>query len=366
MADQNITHRTFKFRLYPSKAQTTRLNSTLSLCCELYNAGLQERRDAYRLERKFIGFVEQANQLPEIKEIRPELNEIYAQVLQNVLRRLDKAYQAFFRRVRERSGKAGFPRFKSRKRYDSFTYPQAGFGVKNGKLHLSKIGELKIKLHRPIDGRVKALTVTRSATGKWYACFSVEIEVQPLPQNDKAVGIDVGLSAFATLSTGEQIGNPRFFRTDKKALAKAQRQKRRKIARRIHERIRHRRNNFAHQLSYALVNLYGAIFFEKLNIKGMVKNHRLALSISDAAWNQLISFSSYKAANAGRICERVDPCGTSQECSACGAVVSKDLSQRVHSCSCGVTLDRDHNAALNVLARGLASFGLRTIEAPSL
>jgi putative transposase len=366
MADKNITQlKTYKYRLFPSRAQTTRLNGQLALLCELYNAGLQERRDAYRLEHKSIRYIDQQNQLPEIKEIRPELKEIHSQVLQDVLRRLDKAFQSFFRRVKEHKEKAGFPRFKSHKRYDSFTYTQSGFSLTNGKLRLSKIGDVRIKLHRPLTGKVKTLTVTRSATGKWYACFSVEVETQPLPQNGRTVGIDVGLTSFCTLSSGEQVDNPRFFRTDKKALARAQRQKRYKVARRIHERIKSRRSNFAHQLSHALVSLYGAIFFEKLNIKGMVRNHSLALSISDAAWNQLIQFTSYKAENAGRLCEQVDPRGTSQECSACGVIVVKDLSQRVHSCLCGLTLDRDVNAARNILARGLASVGLNAKEAAS-
>jgi putative transposase len=359
----HIVQKSFRYRIYPSRAQTTRMNGTLALLCELYNAGLQERRDAYRLEHKSIRYIDQQNQLPEIKEIRPELNDIHSQVLQDVLRRLDKAFQNFFRRVKERSGKAGFPRFRARKRYDSFTYAQSGFALKDGKLRLSKIGSLRIKLHRPLEGKVKTLTITRSATGKWYASFSVEVETYPLPQSDKAVGIDVGLIAFCTLSTGEQVDNPRFFRTDKKALARAQRQKRYKATRRIHERIKFRRNNFAHQLSRALVTLHSAIFFENLNILGMVKNHCLALSISDAAWHQLIQFTSYKAEDAGRLCGQVDPRGTSQECSACGAIVLKDLSQRVYSCSCGLTLDRDVNAARNILSRGLARVGLNAKEA---
>jgi putative transposase len=367
MADENITQRkTFKYRLFPSRAQTARMNETLALLCELYNAGLQERRDAYRLERKSIRYIEQANQLPEIKETRPELNDIHSQVLQDVLRRLDKAFQNFFRRVKERKEKAGFPRFRSHKRYDSFTYAQSGFSVKDGKLRLSKIGDVRIKVHRPIEGRIKALTITRSATGKWYACFSVEVEAGPLPQNDKAVGIDVGLSHFATLSTGEQIDNPRFFRADEKALAKAQRREKRKAARRIHERIANRRRNFAHQLSHALVSMFGIIAFEDLNIKGMVRNHCLSKSLHDAAWNQLVQFTTYKAECAGREVRTVDPRGTSQRCSACGAIVLKDLSQRIHDCSCGLVLDRDHNAAINILGLGLQAVGLRLKEAAHL
>jgi len=148
-------------------------------------------------------------------------------------------------------------------------------------------------------------------------------------------------------------------------LIKAQRRKRRKVIAHIHERIRFRRNNFAHQLSHKLVTLYGAIYFEQLNVGGMVRNHRLAKSISDAAWDQLIRFTSYKAAEAGRLCGRVDARGTSQECSACGTIVQKGLSQRVYDCSCGLVLGRDHNAAINILARGLAGVSLRAKEAAS-
>lgn len=341
------------------------MSGTLALLCELYNAGLQERRDAYKCERKSICYIDQQKQLPEIKKIRPELKEIHSQVLLDALRRLDKAFQAFFRRVKECKGRAGFPRFRSYKRYDSFTYPQSGFSLHGGMLRLSKIGDVRIKLHRPVGGKVKTLTVARSATGKWYACFSVECPSDPLPQNDTAVGVDVGLSAFATLSTGEQIANPRFFRTDEKALARAQRREKRKAARRIHERITHRRQDFAHQLSRALVSMFGLIAFEGLSIKGMVKSRRFAKAISDAAWNQLVTFTTYKAENAGRRIVQVDPRGTSQRCSACGAIVVKGLSQRIHDCSCGLRLDRDHNAALNILALGLQSVGLRAIEAPA-
>lgn len=367
MADKNRAQlKTYKYRLFPSRAQTTRMNGTLALLCELYNAGLQERRDAYRLERKSIRYIDQQNQLPAIKEARPELGEIHSQVLQDVLRRLDKAFQAFFRRVKERHGKAGFPRFRSCKRYDSFTYAQSGFALTDSKLRLSKIGDVRIKLHRPVEGKIKTLTIMRTATGKWYACFSVEVEGQPLLANDRAVGVDVGLSHFATLSTGEQIANPRFFRADEKALAKAQRKEKRKVARRIHERICNRRRNFAHQLSHALVSMFGLIVFEDLNIRGMVKNHCLSKSIQDAAWNQLVQCTTYKAASADRKCLQVDPRNTSKLCSACGRLVEKDLSMRVHHCSCGLSLDRDWNAALNILSRGLATVGVKAKEAPGL
>jgi putative transposase len=206
---------------------------------------LQERRDAYRLAGKSISYAEQQNQLPEIKQLRPELKDIHSQVLQDVLRRLDKAFAAFFRRVKA-GEMPGYPRFRPRRRYDSFTYSQSGFAFKSGKLQLSKVGRVKIKLHRPIEGRIKTLTITRTATGKWFACFSVEVESRPLPESATSVGIDCGLEKFATLSDGTEIENPRFFRSNEAALAKAQRKKRRQRAARIHQRLANRRRNFAH------------------------------------------------------------------------------------------------------------------------
>jgi putative transposase len=180
------------------------------------------------------------------------------------------------------------------------------------------------------------------------------------------------------LSNGEAIANPKFFRSDEKRLAKAQRKlsaatkgsperhKRRKVVARVHERIANKRRNFAHQESRKLVNRFAIIVFENLNIRGMLKNHCLAKSISDAAWSQLVQFTNYKAANAGRKCIQVNPRNTSKACSGCGLIVEKDLSVRIHDCSgCGLVLDRDHNAAINILALGLQSLPQMRIEAAS-
>lgn len=369
----------YKYRIYPSKAQATKLDATLALCCELYNSGLQERRDAWRINRTSINYHRQAIQLPEIKEVRPELKTIHSQVLQDVLKRLDKAFDNFLRRAKERDGKAGFPRFRPRSRYDSITYPQTGFSIEHGKLRLSKIGKVKIKLHRPVEGTIKTLTITRSSTGKWYACFSVEVEAQPLPESVETVGIDMGLKSFATLSTGEVIENPRFFRIEEKRLAKAQkklsaatkgtpeRRKARKVVACVHERIANKRRDFAHQLSRYLVSRFGIIVFEKLNIRGMLKNHSLAKSIADAAWNQTIQFTAYKAESAGRFEVEVNPRGTSNTTFCCGEKVDITLADRVIHCpKCQSVTDRDFNASLNILAAGLRSFGLRPIEAAPL
>lgn len=366
----------YKFRIYPSKSQTRKLETTLDICRELYNSALQERRDAWKLNRINITNQDQEKQLPEIKKIREDLNLVYSQVLQDVLKRIDRSFQNFFNRVK-RKEKAGFPRFQNKSRYNSFTFKQSGFNLKSGKLNLSKIGKVKIKLHRQIIGKVKTLTISRDSCGKWFACFSVETKEEMLEPTNKVIGIDVGVSTFATLSDGVEIDNPRFLKTDEKRLAIAQkrlskqakgtkeRYKKRKIVAKIHSRIKNRRSNFAHQVSSFLVKNYDVIFFESLNVKAMMKNHCLSKAIGDAAWNQLINFSLYKAENAGRTVKLVNPRNTSQQCSQCGEIVKKDLSVRVHHClKCGLVLDRDLNAAINIKTRGLASLGY-ALEAPA-
>jgi putative transposase len=275
------------YRIYPTKKQETILNAQLALCCELYNAALQERRDAYRMCGKRISFTQQSAQLPEIKAIRLEYEAIYSQVLQDVLQRVDKAFKAFFSRC-QAGQTPGHPRFKSTRRYDSFTYPQSGFGIdEQGKLALAKIGHIKLVQHRPFKGVVKTCTISRSATGKWFVCFACD-EVSPvvLPASEAQVGIDVGLKTFAYLSDGTSIDNPRFFREEEKALVRAQRQLsrtkigtperagRRKVVARVHERIRQRRENFVQQEARRLVNRFGMIAVEALVVRNMVKRPR--------------------------------------------------------------------------------------------
>lgn len=359
----------YKFRLFPTKTQRSKMERTLDLCRWVYNQTLAYRKDAWEKEGRSTSKYETNNLLPNWKIEKPDLNEVFSQVLQNTQERVDLALKAFFRRVKA-GEKPGYPRFRGSGWYDSFTYPQFGFKLLCGKLRLSKIGDIKIKLHRPIEGKIKRLTVRRSSTGKWFACFTVEIDDPPKPpwKDGSMVGIDVGLESFATLSNGEKIDNPRFFRSEEKALAKAQRRlskcakgtsQRRaavKVVQRVHERIANRRYNFAHQMSNQLVSKYGLIVFEDLNIKNMLKNHCLAKSISDAAWRMLVTTTSYKAESAGSKVVLVDPRNTSQLCSRCGLKVNKSLSDRVHECpQCGLVMDRDENAAINILRLGLQS-----------
>ncbi len=372
--------KSYKFKISVSKAIQTKFEQTLNLCCELYNSALQERRDAWRLNRVSINFHSQAVQLPLIKQDRPELENIYSQVFQDTLRRLSKAFDSFFRRVKQGDAKAGFPRFKSASRYHSFCYIQSGFKIVGDKLALSKIGSVKIKLHRSIEGVIKTCTIKRESNG-WYVVFACETEspAQMLISEIKtAVGIDVGLTTFGTLSNQEKIKNPKFFKTDEKALAKANRalskevkhsktfKRRVKVLNAIHRRITNRRNNFAHQESRRLVNRFDLIVFEDLSIAKMMQNGFLANGIADAAWNQLISFTAYKAENAGKMCKTVNPKGTSQECSKCGEIVKKDLSVRIHHClKCGLKICRDLNASYNILRLGLQSLGIQSLEATS-
>jgi len=361
--------KSFKYPIYPTKSQQSRMERTLDLCRWVYNQTLAYRKDAWEKEGRSTSKYETHNLLPEWKVEKPELIEVHSQVLQNVQERVEMAFQAFFRRVKS-GEKPGYPRFRGRGWYDSFTYPQSGFKLLCGKLRLSKVGDVKIKLHRPIEGKIKRLTIRRTSTGKWFACFSVEIDDPPKPpwKDGSMVGIDVGLESFATLSNGEKIDNPRFFRSEEKALAKAQRRlskcekgtpdrmKALKVVQRIHERIANKRYYFAHQVSHNLVERFGLIAFEDLSITKMLNNHCLAKSISDAAWRMLVTIISYKAESAGSIVVLVDPRNTSQLCSRCGLKVTKSLSDRVHECpQCGLIMDRDENAAINILRLGLQS-----------
>lgn len=356
--------KTFRYRIYPSKRQEETLNQTFALCCELYNAALQERRDAWKIERKSISRFDQINQISAIRKDRPDVANVNSRILQDVLARVDKAFKGFFRRVKTGST-AGFPRFRSVRRYDSITLCEGGAPSPVGnRIRLSKIGNVRINLHRSVEGTIKTLTVKREA-GRWYAMFACEVEPQPLTFSPNTIGIDVGLTHFATLSDGTQIDNPRYYREGQKALRVAQRRVARrkkgshrrrkavKILQRASIAIRNQRADFHHKLSRQLVSSNGLIAAENLNIKGMVRSN-LAKSINDAGWAQFLNFIAYKAASAGRVFVQVNPRGTSQTCT-CGAEVRKTLSQRWHSCLiCGLSLPRDHVSAQVILSRAEA------------
>lgn len=336
------------------------MNRTLTTCRHLYNDALAERKresELNELERKFgiipwgipqwIEYEDQQNALPLTKTSYQK--EVFSQVLQNVLKRVDRSFKNFFRGF-------GYPRFQGRDRYNSFSYPQSGFELKNGKLHLSKIGNIKIIQHRDIEGKIKTCTIKKDID-QWYVSFSCEID-DPVPVEVKTrTGIDVGLIDLITLSNGEQVKPPKFLRiSEDKLIHKQKRLSRKKlrsknrkqqaiIVAKVHRKIRNQRKDFAHKTSRMLVDNYDLIKFEDLQIKNMVQNHHLAKSISDAGWYQLMNLTEYKAAYAGKFVGFVNPAGTSQTC-ICGFSVPKDLSVRVHRCpNCGLVMGRDQVSA---------------------
>ncbi|WDL96450.1 RNA-guided endonuclease InsQ/TnpB family protein [Alicyclobacillus sp. ALC3] len=355
----------YKYRLYPTKEQEEKIQFTLERCRLLYNRLLDERRFVYETDKTTLNYYAQANTLNERKKYIPALTQVHSQVLQDVVKRLDKAFQAFFRRVK--AGETpGYPRFKSAGRYDSFTYPQSGYSINGNQITLSKIGGVKIKLHRQPQGTIKTCTVTVK-NGKYYASLSCEVEPNALPESKEAVGIDLGVKHLAITSDGEFYEHPKFLRESERTLHRKQRSvsrkkkgsvRRRKNIRelaRLHEHIANQRRDYAHKVSRKLVNGYGLLAFENLNVQGMVRNHHLAKSIVDASWNQLVQYTTYKAEEAGRRVVLVDPKNTSQQCSNCGKIVPKKLSERIHRCEhCGYVQDRDVNAAQNILKRALA------------
>jgi len=361
----------FMYRIFPNKRTLHTLEANLEECRWLYNDTLAFRKKAWEDETRNASYYETKRRIPVLKLARPSLATVHSQVLQNVTERVDLAFKAYFRRVKSGEKEVGYPRFKGYGRYDSMTFTQSGFKVTNNRLEVSKIGNIKLVLHRPVEGTIKTLTLRRSATAKWYACFSVEVEPKRLPELNNNVGIDVGITTFATLSDGVEIENPRFFRKEEKALAKVQRRLskevkgtperkfRRKAVARTHERVGFKRQNFSHQHSRKVVNEYGSIFVEDLRVNRMLHNHCLAKSISDAAWSSFFEMMSCKAAEAGRVFIKVNPAYTSQDCSSCGHRQKMPLSQRVFDCPCcNLHISRDLNAALNIKALGLQSVGL--------
>lgn len=411
MEKSNLTRRkAYKFRIFPSKPAIKCLEHNLDLCRELYNAALDERRSAYRIWKSvytgtqvlrfgegqvvgienvvgegappqpYLNYYSQADQLSEIKEARPEFREVHSQVLQNVLKRVDLTFAAFFRRVK--AGQTpGYPRFKGRGRYNSITFPQGGWALKNSKLTLSKIGTFRVKLHRSVIGKVKTVTIKREGLEKWFVVFSVETTaLVPAHHEGPAVGIDLGLEHFANLSNGQQVDNPRFFRKAQKKLAKAQskwdkvkhlrkgnplRGKRGKMVSAAHWKIKNCRSDFQHKLSKTLVQTYSLIAVENLNVKGLASG-MLAKSVNDAGWGQFLHMLNYKAENAGSRVVEVDARYTSQICPKCDAVAKKELSVRWHSCPCGCELHRDVAAALVILSRGLSTLRNQSVEATPL
>jgi putative transposase len=360
--------RAYKFRLSPNQSQERDLAKMRETHRRLYNACLHERKTVYETTGKSVKYTEQSARFTQIRKTNRFYAEINFSSAQATMRRLDKAYKAFFRRVKA-GEKAGYPRFKSRDRFDSVEFPTYGDGIKleGNRLRIQAVGFVKVVLHRPVEGEIRTVTLKWEAD-KWYVVFSCALSDVPIVPNDRPpVGIDVGLESFLSKSDGSKPEpNPRYLKDAlpelrRKARAVSRKQKggknRRKAVKRlrkVHARVKNLRKEHHHTVALKLVRRYGLIAAERLNIKGMLKNGRLARAISDVAWGNFLLTLEHKAESAGVPYVGVDPRGTSQRCSGCGAIVPKTLKDRWHECPhCSLSLHRDENSARDILRLGL-------------
>jgi putative transposase len=359
------TRTTFAYRVYPSGAQERRLDATLETARRFYNDLLAERKTAYEERRETVGKAALLRRVKERKATNPYAAGVHSHLLQVVVADLDRAFRAFFRRLK--AGEApGYPRFKGRDRFRSVGLKEYGngFRVDGRRLKVHGIGRLAVRWHRPLEGQVKTLRLTRKA-GKWYATFSCVVEAQPLPPTGQAVGVDVGLHHLLATSDGRTVAHPHHYREGQRRLRVLQRTvarrkkggvSRREAVRRLqrhHERVANQRRDFLNKVAHRLLADYDLIALEDLRLPSLVRNRHLSKSILDAGWGYLARHLTSKAASAGRAVCLVDPAYTSQECSGCGhrfrGLTLKD--RRVSCAACGLSLDRDHNAAVNILRR---------------
>lgn len=361
---------TYKFRLLPTKAQATAMEKWLEECRMLYNGLIEKRKTSWESNKKSLGLYDQINTLPKLKQTYPKLKTVHSQVLQNVCVRVDLAFQAFFRRIKQKQT-PGFPRFKGFGRYDSFCFPSTKeIKISDHSVCLPKIKDIKWIKHREINGNLRTATIKRTH-GKWYIYIVTDfINKKNYEKTGCSVGLDVGILTFATLSDGSKIENPRFFEEKQKQLAKAQRRlqksrdskdkrkikKHRKVIGKIHEKIVNCRHNFTHQVSNNLLKKYDTICIEDVNINSMIKKNWCNKQILDAAWGSFVNTLSCKAECADKNLIKVNPAYTSQTCHKCGTRTLHELKDRVFNCSkCKNSIDRDLNASHNIKTLGLQS-----------
>ncbi len=368
-----ILKQAYKFRAYPSKEQKAVLNRQMLLCKELYNNLLEKAKEHFKDTGKTFTKYDMIKWVTRFKKEHPEYNEVYSQALQNVPDRLSKAYKNFFRRAKEKRGgkkvKVGFPRFRTF--VSSLTYPQSGFKIEKKSIMLSKVGRINFVNHRDIEGSVKTFSVKKTKSGEWYVTIAVEKdEVIPFTNGKEIAGIDLGIKNYATLSDGSVFQNRNISKAESNRLKRLQKRisrrekgssKRKKAIRRFSkysEHISRIREDYLHKLSYSLVHSYSFIAYEELKIANMVRNHHLAKSISESSWRNFIHMLQYKAESAGCVAVGVNPQNTSKMCSGCGNIQEMPLSERTFNCGkCGLNIDRDLNASINILKRATSGQG---------
>lgn len=365
-------NRVFEYRLYPSKTQKRRLQSVLETCRRFYNALLAERRDAWEQQQRSVGKFEQLREVKVFKKTNPYAADIHSHVLQLVVVRLDLAFQAFFRRVKA-GEKPGYPRFKGRDRFSSFGFKEYGNGFRldGRRLKLSGVGRVAVRWHRALPCAPKTVRIARRADG-WYAMFTCRVDATPLPNTGKDVGVDVGITALIATSDGEKVPNPKWYRLAQKRLRRKQRRvsrrqkngsNRRKAVREVAAlglRVSRQRKDAINKIVRSLVDRYDFIAVEDLQVQSMVKNRRLSTSIMDSGWGYFRQRLHAKAAEAERVVVEVNPAYARQTCSVCHQRFQQPakLSARTVSCSCGMAMDRDVNAAANILWLGRSHWAL--------
>ncbi len=357
--------RAYKFRIYPDATRQAEIDERLILAQQFYNKILEKSIASYKNGKTKVSMAQFNRFVKEIIQEDKRYLKLYSQTRCEIEFRLLKAYQNFFRRVKEGNKKAGFPRFKSRDRYKSITYPQdnGSFSIRKDRLRISRIGTMRIELHRKIEGAIKTLAIKREGRD-YYAVFTTITEIKvPEVKNTNPVGIDLGLDSFVAMSDGTKIEKPKFMRQKRKKIAKWQKivarrnkgSKRRENAKQrlqsAYTEATNQSDDYLHKLSDNLVNSgYTSFAVEDLHIQNMVKNHRLAGSIQNASWNRFIQLLSYKAESAGLGIVKVDARNTSKTCSNCSNIQDMPLSERTYNCQrCGMSKDRDINASINIL-----------------
>lgn len=365
----------YKYRLLPTKKQHAALNHILEQQRILYNAALEDRIDRYRKTGSTVTFYDQCKSLTAWRASDEDARVTPVNMQRWTIKRLHDAYGDFFRRLKS-GGKAGFPRFRGKGRWRSFGFNSVdGWEFDGARLRFKSLpGGLRVHLHRdlPIDSDIRSCVISRDIAG-WFVTFNIRVRISVRSPAGAFAGIDVGIRDFATLSDGSSIPNPRHASRVEKELRRRQRslarckkggnrrKKVRKEVARLHLKLKNTRESYLHQVSADLVNRHDLIAVEKLNVKGMAKSY-LAKSIHDASWGKFRQMLAYKAAKAGRELVEANPRNTSQACSGCGAIVKKDLKTRIHDChECGLVLDRDHNAAINILHKAVAGLGLHNV-----
>jgi putative transposase len=382
MPEPTKLHRTYRHRLYPTRRQIDALEAQLGFACGLYNAALQQRRDAWRDRRTSVRLRDQQHELTDLRrDLDLDMNYCAQEM---VLQRLDLAFAAFFRRVRQ-GETAGFPRFRSAARFNtlSFRRGQGGAAIVADRLRIQGVGHIKVKWHRALPSEPKQTRITRR-NGRWYVAFTVAVDAEPLEPTGRGVGVDLGVRQFATLSTGSHIAGPRAFWREAPAIRRAQRKvarrqrgshrRRKAVAElaRLRERERNRRDDAAHKAARSLIDRYDFIAVEDLKVRNMVRGNRgLAREITDQGWSAFLTHLEAKAESAGRQVVRVDPRNTSRRCHACGAVdPASRMGSRFVCTTCLHGDDADVNAAKNILERartepsGANATGTALLEKP--